>query len=253
MNASPTPKIATAAANLRAVAGSLESIADAVRTDAAAATEVVRQLEDTAGETALLATALATAAAQIEHAVAAQAALLRDVARNTGDSLAMVEALAQAGQGIDSMSATIGAIAGRGRMLALNARIEAARAGAVGRGFDVVAHEMGALAQSTLAATRDIEDRTGTIERGVTATRTAFEGVNSAVENERRLIGDIVAAIEEQKGIAAEVARLTDTTRAEISSSAEAIGRVSTSAAAVGVLARQVKRTAAALEAAASD
>ena len=245
-NPVPTPVPASApaalAGSLRRVARGLETIADSVRRDADAAIFAVRALEATAGETASLATALATAAEQIGQAITLHAALLDETATGADTSLSVVAGLRDAASGIVAMSSTIGEIAGRSRLLALNARIEASRAGPEGAGFAVVAHEMGLLAKSTLTATRDIEGSTDRILGDVEATRSAFEGVRIFVGRERTLVDEIVGASDQQKVIAADVARLTEATRDRIDDSAMTIGRLSSSASAVGLMARQIVR-----------
>lgn len=74
------------------------------------------------------------------------------------------DALSQSAKSIGSIVESIGKIAGRTRLLSLNASIEAARAGEAGRGFGVVAEEVKALAIQTAAATEDIVARLAAIE-----------------------------------------------------------------------------------------
>lgn len=61
---------------------------------------------------------------------------------------------------ISSLTTTIKEIADKTNLLSLNAAIEAARAGQYGRGFSIVAQEVGALAQATMEATKDVTLKT---------------------------------------------------------------------------------------------
>ena len=100
------------------------------------------------------------------------------VARRVKVAAGTISSLGERSDQIGAIVATIEDIADQTNLLALNAAIEAARAGEQGRGFAVVADEVRALAERTTKATREIGDMIKAIQ---SETRTAVDEMNQGV------------------------------------------------------------------------
>jgi methyl-accepting chemotaxis protein len=105
--------------------------------------------------------------------------------------------LGQRAQGIGAVMNVISDIADQTNLLALNAAIEAARAGEAGRGFAVVADEVRKLAEKTMAATREVGEAISGIQQGTAETVTMVDGAVASVEEATGLAKRSGAALAE--------------------------------------------------------
>jgi methyl-accepting chemotaxis protein len=104
--------------------------------------------------------------------------------------------LSEQSQAIGEIIATVTDISEQSNLLAVNASIEAAKAGEFGKGFAVVAHEIHNLAEQSKQATTNVRTILTDIQRGVSSTVVSTERGTKSVADAVRLTSDARKAIE---------------------------------------------------------
>lgn len=151
---------------------------------------------------------------------------MRNIAERVRESAHTVENLGSRSDQIGAIVGTIEDIADQTNLLALNAAIEAARAGEQGRGFAVVADEVRALAERTTRATKEIgtmikgiqqetggavnsmENGVSEVERGMESSRRSGEALKQildAINDVTLQVHQIATAAEEQTAVTGEI------------------------------------------------
>ncbi|WP_418903596.1 methyl-accepting chemotaxis protein [Pseudomonas syringae] len=246
----------------------IEQLASSAHSLSAVTEQTNREVSNQQQETEQVATAMNQMTATVHDVArnAEEAALAAQTADNKVDSgqsvvrqsLQRIEQLAtsatSASNSIESLSAeiqnigtvlgVIKSVAEQTNLLALNAAIEAARAGEQGRGFAVVADEVRALAKRTQQSTEEIERLVGSLQNGAQAsvtqirssaelvklavsdvlqTESALGSIASAVSMIQQMNQQIAAAAEEQTSVAEEINRSVTSIRASADQSALAM------------------------------
>ncbi len=194
----------------------VSQIGSAATEMSAAAADIAQRAEAANAD----AQAAGKAAGTGESTVSAAVAGMKRIAESVDMTGSSVKELGRQGEQIGRIIAVISDIADQTNLLALNAAIEAARAGEHGRGFAVVADEVRKLAERTVRATDEVASSIKSIQ---SETATAVQRMEAGVKE----VDEGVARVNEAGGSLREIVTKTQAVGAAIGSIAAAAGQQS--------------------------
>ncbi|CAM3544933.1 Methyl-accepting chemotaxis protein PctC [Vibrio aerogenes CECT 7868] len=191
----------------------LDTVVTAIEEMSTTTREVAGNAADTASHVA----ALSDLSDEGERSIQAATDRLHDLTDQITQASQVIEKLSQSSDGISSVLDVIMNISEQTNLLALNAAIEAARAGEQGRGFAVVADEVRQLAGKTQLSTEDIRKMIQTLQGEVSEAVTSInESVQIAASTEslneatRALLIDIKVSSDQIQNLTLQTASATD-------------------------------------------
>ena len=195
------------AVTMRATATTL--FANSGRTSAGANTAVSASQEAAANvQTAAIASdELASSIVEIARQLTVTTDIVGGAVDETRGASSQIGGLAEAAQKIGDVVKLIRAIAEQTNLLALNATIEAARAGEAGKGFAVVASEVKSLAVQTAQATEDISTLIGSVQKATAGAVGAIGRIAGRMQEIDSCATIVAAAMEEQSAATSEISQ----------------------------------------------
>jgi len=202
--------VSTVSANssqLEAAAGTLTKTAEVTQqlsgTVAAASEQASANVQSVASATEEMTSSVNEISRQVQES----SRIATDAVKQAQATDARINALSHAAGRIGDVVKLITAIAEQTNLLALNATIEAARAGEAGRGFAVVASEVKQLASQTAKATDEISTQIAGMQTATQESVAAIKEIGGTIGRISEIASTIAAAVEEQGAATQEIAR----------------------------------------------
>jgi len=248
---------------LSAAAQEQSSAASSMAATVEELTVSINHVSDNAGEAHDLSSQSGQLAQDGGQTIQASVDSMRSIAGTVQSSATRIGELGEHSERVSSIVSVIKGIADQTNLLALNAAIEAARAGEQGRGFAVVADEVRQLAQrttnstqeiaamiekiqaATQAAMSDMEVGVRQVNGGVDLANQAGEAVvsiNTASDKVVRVVNQISLALREQTAASHDVARTVERLAQMAQQNSEAIGETVQTAVSLDALANDLNR-----------
>ncbi len=202
---------------LEQTATGLGACAQTVQGQMVASKDKTETISTNAGQAAESIALVATASTQLDQSIGDISTRLeasrkrsQDGAENAEAAMVTVRSLVERADAIHRVIELISDIAEQTNLLALNATIEAARAGEAGRGFAVVASEVKSLAEQTGKATEEISGQIAGIQEASTGAADGLSGIHGVIAEINETLVDLASVVTQQAQATSDIAANMD-------------------------------------------
>jgi methyl-accepting chemotaxis protein len=199
--------VSSASTELEAAAGTLTKTAEQTQSLSGAVAAASEEASTNVQSVASATEEMTSSVNEISRQVQESAKIAAEAVKQAQQTDARIGELSHAAGRIGDVVKLITAIAEQTNLLALNATIEAARAGEAGRGFAVVASEVKQLASQTAKATEEISTQIAGMQTATQDAVAAIKMIGGTIGRISEIAATIAAAVEEQGAATGEIAR----------------------------------------------
>jgi methyl-accepting chemotaxis protein len=199
--------VSSASTELEAAAGTLTKTAETTQSLSSAVAAASEQASANVQSVASATEEMTSSVQEISRQVQESSRIATSAVKQAEQTDARINELSRAAGRIGDVVKLITAIAEQTNLLALNATIEAARAGEAGRGFAVVASEVKQLASQTAKATDEISTQISGMQAATQESVAAIKEIGGTINRISEIASTIAAAVEEQGAATSEIAR----------------------------------------------
>ncbi|MEM9200411.1 MAG: methyl-accepting chemotaxis protein [Actinomycetota bacterium] len=207
-------RVKDSAEGLQSASERLTQMSSSMNESATLTSDQAKSSSGTSENVSMSVASVASAVEQVNSTIREVSASASEAAAVAGEAVHLARAssssigkLGESSEQIGAVIEVISSIAEQTNLLALNATIEAARAGEAGKGFAVVASEVKDLANQTAVATEEIAARIQAIQTDTAGAVSANEHIGEIIDRINQISATIAAAVEEQSITTQEIGR----------------------------------------------